>query len=142
MDLMERQGMEELRQSSWWVLVTIPTSQCWGPSRINGILISWHCFPILLPCGRYQKQARIIERKLRRRIWKHEVFIDFLIDYIICDCIIIFDCIFDYIICDCKIIFNCIFDYNICDCIFYQFICDCIFDYNWQNNFTMFCTFS
>ena len=60
------------------------------------------------------KQARIIERELRRRIWKHEVIFDFLIDYIICDCIIIFDCIFDYII---------------CDCIFYQFICDCIFDY-------------
>ena len=55
------------------------------------------------------EKAHIIERKLRRRIWKHEVVIDFRIDYIICDCIIIFDCIFDYII---------------CDCIFYQFICD------------------
>ena len=44
------------------------------------------------------KQARNIERELRRRIWKHKVNIDFLIDYIICefDCII-FYCIFDYI---------------------------------------------
>ena len=48
----------------------------------------------------FKKQARIIEHELRRRIWKHEVLIDILIDYIICDCIIIFDCIFDYIICD------------------------------------------
>ena len=32
-----------------------------------------------------KKQARIIERELRRHIWKHKVFIDFLIDYIICD---------------------------------------------------------
>ena len=31
------------------------------------------------------KQARIIERELRRRIWKYKVIIDFLIDDIICD---------------------------------------------------------
>ena len=28
------------------------------------------------------KQARIIEPELRRRIWKHKVIIDFLIDYL------------------------------------------------------------
>ena len=38
--------------------------------------------PIVLA---HNKQARIIERELRRCIWKHEVIIDFLIDYIICD---------------------------------------------------------
>ena len=36
----------------------------------------------------WNKQAGNIESELCRRIWKHEVIIDSLIDYIICDCII------------------------------------------------------
>ena len=99
----------------------------WAHTRTQGINACAHISCMLFLVFRVvdlKKQARIIKRELHRHIWKYKVIIDFLIDYIICDCIIIFDCIFDNMICDCKIIFDYIFDYIICDCIFYQFICD------------------
>ena len=80
-------GPKTLGQNIFWVLNEMCNPKYLGHEKTFGLMRKIWVKKIWVQNLLVYKQARIIERELRRRIWKHKVIIDFLIDYIICDCI-------------------------------------------------------